>query len=314
MISFWSIVVIVLGLCLFEIISSVDNAIINAQVLSTMRKRYRRWFLIWGMLFAVFIVRGLLPWMIVWATNPSLGPINAFTATFSNNPNIIHSIQLSSPILLMGGGLFLLLLFFHWLFLEEKKFGFMGEVFFFRNGSWLFGLSLAILVLLVSFTIKINPMIALGGLVGSAVFFITYLFKKNTQKTEKDLIKKHISNISKIIYLEVLDASFSIDGVLGAFAFTLSVPLIILGNGFGAFIVRQFTVKHVDTIKKYIYLKNGAMYSIFFLGIIMVLHGFGFNPPVWLSPIVTFAVVGYFFYESKKHIRMNGIKKNSREK
>ena len=122
MINFWSIIVIVLGLCLFETISSVDNAIINAQVLSTMQKKYRRWFLIWGIIFAVFVVRGMLPWIIVWATNPSLGPIGALTATFSNNPEILHSIELSSPILLMGGGVFLLLLFFHWIFLEKKRF------------------------------------------------------------------------------------------------------------------------------------------------------------------------------------------------
>jgi len=111
----------------------------------------------------------------------------------------------------------------------------------------------------------------------------------------------------------VLDANFSIDGVLGAFAFTLSVPLIILGNGLGAFIVRQFTVRNVDRIKKYVYLKNGAMYSILFLGIIMVLDGFGFNAPVWLSPLVTFLVVGYFFYKSKKHIKLEEVKKAFRE-
>ncbi|MCX6750148.1 MAG: DUF475 domain-containing protein [Candidatus Pacearchaeota archaeon] len=306
--NFWSIIVIVLGLCLFETISSIDNAIINAQVLSTMQKKYRRWFLIWGMIFAVFVVRGLLPWMIVWATNPSLGPLGALTATFSNNPAVIQAIELSSPILLMGGGIFLLLLFFHWIFLEGKKFGLMGEMFFFRNGKWFFVLSLVILAVLVSFTIKINPMIAVGAAVGSVVFFITYAFKKHAEKTEKNLMKSHISNISKLVYLEVLDASFSIDGVLGAFAFTLSVPLIILGNGLGAFVVRQFTVSNISSIEKYIYLKNGAMYSIFFLGIIMILHGFGFDAPAWLCPIVTFAVVGYFFYKSKKHIRMNGLK------
>ncbi|MEN9561719.1 MAG: hypothetical protein RIQ56_992, partial [Candidatus Parcubacteria bacterium] len=67
----------VAGLCLFETISSVDNAIINAEVLRTMSPKGRRWFLIWGIIIAVFLVRGLLPWGIVWATLPSLGPIGA---------------------------------------------------------------------------------------------------------------------------------------------------------------------------------------------------------------------------------------------
>ncbi|MGV8171221.1 MAG: DUF475 domain-containing protein, partial [Candidatus Woesearchaeota archaeon] len=114
-----SIILTVLGLCLFETISSIDNAVINASVLRTMSARARRWFLLWGILFAVFMVRGLLPWLIVWMTNPSLGPIGAFTASFSNDPRVIEAIELTAPILLMGGGIFLVFLFLHWLFLEE---------------------------------------------------------------------------------------------------------------------------------------------------------------------------------------------------
>ena len=79
---------IVLGLCLFETISSIDNAIINAEVLSKTGQKARKWFLSWGLLFSVFAVRGLLPWVIIWATLPSLGPIGALTATFSNDPHI----------------------------------------------------------------------------------------------------------------------------------------------------------------------------------------------------------------------------------
>ena len=92
--------------------------------------------------------------------------------------------------------------------------------------------------------------------------------------------------------------SFSIDGVLGAFAFTLSVPLILIGNGIGAIIVRQVTVGNIDRIKKYKYLKNGAMYSILGLGTIMILESFGFHIPSWVSPVITFIVIGFFFYKS----------------
>ncbi len=84
-----SIILIIAGLCLFETISSIDNAIINAEVLSTMQPKARRWFLIWGLLLAVFLIRGLLPWLIVWAAVPSLGPIGALTATFSSDPRVI---------------------------------------------------------------------------------------------------------------------------------------------------------------------------------------------------------------------------------
>ena len=109
-----------------------------------------------------------------------------------------------------------------------------------------------------------------------------------------------LSDISKILYLEVIDMTFSIDGVLGAFAFTLSVPLILIGNGVGAFIVREFTIRNIERIKKYTYLKNGAMYSILFLGSIMLLDSFGFHIPQWLSPVVTFLVIGYFFNKSRR--------------
>lgn len=102
------IVLTVLGLCLFEIVNSFDNAIINAQVLSTMSPKARRWFLFWGLFFAVFIIRGLLPWLIVWATVPSVGFFGAFTATFSNDSLVHEAIEKSAPILLAGGGTFLI--------------------------------------------------------------------------------------------------------------------------------------------------------------------------------------------------------------
>jgi hypothetical protein len=96
----------------------------------------------------------------------------------------------------------------------------------------------------------------------------------------------------------VIDATFSIDGVIGAFAFTMAVPLIIIGNGLGAFVVREMTLRNVDKIKKYLYLKNGAMYSILILGCIMILDSFGFPIPFWVSPLLTFGVVGWFLFKS----------------
>src|SRR3989344_675763 len=178
----------ILGLSLFEAVSSVDNAIINAEVLQTMGARARKWFLTWGMFIAVFLVRGALPFLIIWAFNTSLTPIQVLSAAWSNDPLVLESIEKSAPILLVAGGVFLLFLFLHWLFLE------------------------------------------------------------------------------------IIDTTFSIDGVLGAFAFTLSVPLILLGNGLGALLVRDLTIRNIEHIKKYIYLKNGAMYSILVLGIVMILH------------------------------------------
>lgn len=300
--DFFSIILVVAGLMLFETVSSIDNAVINAEVLSTMGQKARRWFLTWGLFLAVFLMRGLLPLVIVWAANPTLGPLGALTATFSNDPHVIAAIEASSPILLMGGGVFLLFLFFHWLFLEEKQYGLLGERFIQRLGVWFFAVVSILLTIIVWFSLQQHPLVAFGAVVGSTVFFITHGFKQNAEMQEQKLLQSARSDISKILYLEAIDASFSIDGILGAFAFTLSVPLILLGNGLGAIVLRKLTVSNIDRIKQYVYLKNGAMYSIAVLGMIMVLEGFGFHIPHWLSPVSTFAIIGYFFVKSQKAI------------
>lgn len=301
----FTIVVVVLGLCMFETISSIDNAIINAEVLSTMSKRARKWFLLWGLIFAVFMIRGLLPWIIIYAVNPSLGLWGSLTATFSNDPSVKEAIESTAPILLAGGGTFLIFLFFHWLFLEPKNFGIKGEQFFLKKGVWFYAIVSLLLAGLVWFSLKRNPFMAFGAVVGSTAFFITHGFKQNAELNEQKLMSSTQSDLSKILYLEVIDATFSIDGVLGAFAFTLSVPLILLGNGLGAFVVREMTVRNIQNVKKYRYLKNGAMYSILFLGVIMLLDAFGQHVPFWLSPLVTFLVIGFFFFKSKAELKLS---------
>src|SRR3989338_6977870 len=298
--DWFSIILTVLGLSLFELIISVDNAIINAQVLGTMSKKARRWFLIWGILIAVFLVRGLLPWLIIWMGNPSLGPIQALTASFISDPSVAKIIEESAPVLLIGGGTFLTFLFFHWIFLEPKHYGLIGEEFIHKRGVWFFAVVSVLLALIVWLAIKINPLMAFGAVVGSTAFFITHGFKENAEQAEKEMMEgsAKMSDMSKILYLEVIDATFSIDGILGAFAFTFAIPLILIGNGIGALVVRQLTISNVERIKRYKYLKNGAMYSIFALGLIMLFHSFGYDIPEWFSPVVTFTTVGYFFRKS----------------
>ena len=298
-----SLALIVFGLVLFETITSIDNAIINAQVLSTMQTWARRWFLCWGLLIAVFVVRGLLPWLIVWATVPSLGPMGALLSTFSGDAAVVAAIEKAAPVLQIGGGTFLIFLFFQWLLVEPKNYGLAGEAFFQRQGGWFFTVVSILLAVLVWFALRKEAVMAFGAVVGSAAFFITHGFREQAERAEVDLLQKRRSNWSKILYLEVIDATFSIDGVLGAFAFTMSVPLILLGNGLGALVVRQLTVGNVERIKKYLYLKNGAMYSILCLGLFMVMESFGVHVPVWVSPLTTFGVVGFFFMKSRAALR-----------
>jgi hypothetical protein len=234
---------------------------------------------------------------------PALGPIGALTATFSGDASVLEAVEKAAPTLLIGGGTFLLFLFFHWLFIEPKNYGLAGEEFFHKQGVWFFAIVAILLAVIVWLALKTNPAMAFGAVVGSTAFFITHGFRQQAEHAEKNLMSQGMSDWSKILYLEVIDATFSIDGVLGAFAFTLSVPLILLGNGLGALVVRQLTISNVDRIKKYLYLKNGAMYSVLFLGIFMVLESFGIHIPVWLSPLMTCGVVAFFFLKSKAALR-----------
>jgi hypothetical protein len=302
-----SAILIVLGLALFESITSIDNAIINAEVLQGMKPRARRWFLTWGIFIAVFVVRGILPWLIVWVMTPGLGPWDALTASLTGDPAALAAIQASSPVLLMGGGVFFIFLFCHWIFLEPKKIGLPVESFISRQGAWFYAVVSIALTLIVWFALKESPMLAFGAVVGSSAFFITHGFKRYAEEQEARILsgESHMSDIGKILYLEVIDLTFSIDGVVGAFAFTLSVPLILLGNGIGAIVVRQLTVYGVDRIKKYIYLKNGAMYSVLVLGCVMLAHGFGRHVPEWFTPLTTFLIVGYFFLKSRWQANKN---------
>jgi hypothetical protein len=301
-----TILLTVAALCLFEIITSIDNAVINAEVLSGMSEKSRKWFLLWGFLFAVIVVRGLLPLIIVWLANPGQGIFDVLTMTFSGGDTARLAVEQSAPILLAGGGTFLIFLFFSWLFIEPKNYGLRGESFFNRQGAWFFALISIILAIIVWLALKVDPLMAFGAVVGSTAFFIIHGFKEYAEQKERELMKSDVSDVSKLAYLEVLDTSFSIDGIIGAFAFTFSVPLIFIGNGLGAFILRRLTVGNIERIKRYKYLKNGAMYSIFFLGMIMVLDAFGLNIPELLSPVITFIVVGYFFYKSRMEISKNG--------
>ncbi len=298
--SFFYVLLTIVGLSIFEIITSIDNAIINAEVLGNMGKRARRWFLTWGILSSVFLVRGFLPFIILYAATPSLGIWGTFTAAFSNNREVAQTVQESSHVLLIAGGVFLIFLFLHWLFLEPKNFGLRGERFLQSQGAWFFAVVSILLTAIVWFAYSMHhPLLQFGAVVGSTAFFIIHGFRTYAEEQEKKLFSSGMSDFAKIAYLEILDASFSIDGIIGAFAFTFALPLILVGNGLGAIILRQLTVGNIERIKHYKYLKNGAMYSILVLGVVMLLHSFGVTVPEWLSPIATFATVGYFFHKSR---------------
>lgn len=301
--------VVVLGLCTFEVISSVDNAIINAHVIKTLPDKFKKFFLFWGLIIAVFAVRGILPFLIVWLANPAFSFTQVIGFVFHPTAEIESYVEQSQSLLLLGGGVYLFMVFLSWLFLEEKKYAFFVEGFIHRQSVWFYAFASLFFTGVVYFSVNVNPILALSAAIGSTAFFITDGFKRNAEEKEKQLLSGNMSAWSKILYLEVLDATFSIDGVIGAFAFTTSIPLIFLGNGLGAFIVREMTIRGVDTISKFAYLKNGAMYSIGVLGGIMVLEAFGKHYPFWLAPLNTTLLLLIFLGLSIREMKMTGKNK-----
>jgi len=309
--SLIDIFLIIGGLAVFEVVNSIDNAIVNAHVLKTMSAKWRRIFLIWGLFFAVFVVRGVLPFLIVWITVPGIGFVAAFQAMFSGSPEVANAITEGKPLILMGAGVFLLLLYLHWLFLEEKTPLFVTDKLIKPHfGIWFFACTAVLLTVLLYFA-KVDPLLMLSAAIGNAMFFILYGFREQAEKESQYLMKGggHLGDFSKLLYLEVLDMSFSFDGVLGAFAFTTSIPLILIGNGIGALVVRELTIKSIDKVAQYKFLKNGAMTSIGILGAIIIFEslaeklGLGVSIPSAAAPLITFALIGVAFWESKKLLK-----------
>jgi hypothetical protein len=294
-------IAIVIGLIVFEVVNSVDNAVINATVLKTMSVLWRKRFLFIGILTSVFLVRFLLPLAIVWISVPTISLSEIFLAFSGQSQVAAQAITIQKPVILMFGAVFLLYLYFHWLFLEQKDNLYLERFLKEKHGAWFFAVAAVILVTIMYFA-RYNPLMMLAAAVGSATFFIIYGLRETAKTGEENMVvgSSGLSDLSKFVYLEVLDATFSFDGVVGAFAFTINLLLILIGMGIGAIVVRELTVKGVDTIGKYKYLKNGALTSIGFLGFFMLVESFGVELPSYIPTIVTFIVVGYAFYKSRR--------------
>jgi len=297
-----SAIITIVGLLVLEVVQSVDNAIVNAHMLKTMSPRARKWFLLWGILTAVFVVRGLLPLLIVWLAAPGISIWQAVQATFGGAPAAREAMDKSAYVLLIGGGMFLLLLYFHWLFLEKKDPYFLPDRFIKeQHGVWFFATAALLLVGLM-WAERGRPFAMIAAAAGNAVFFILYGFRQTAEQQEHAL-ESGQSDLAKLMFLEVLDLSFSIDGIFGSFAFTTNVLLILIGNGIGAMIVRDLTVRGIDRVGKYRWLKNGAMTSIGFLGAFMVAEALGLHAPQWIPTASTLLIVGLAFWSSDRHLK-----------
>ena len=277
-------------LVLLEVTFSFDNAVINSKILARMSRVWQTIFLTVGIIIAVFIVRFSLPVALVMvATNIEFNEV----VTMALNDPDQYSIALheAAPVINAFGGSFLLMLgisYFidrkkdiHWLGLIEKRLAMAGK---YENFKALAMLSLA-LILYATVGPEQRIVVLVAALIGITLHMLLEVmgaFFAHHQSNAHALTG--LAAFMSFLYLEVLDSSFSLDGVIGAFAITSDVLLIIAGLGVGAFWVRSLTVFLVrnKTLDHYRYLEHGAHWAILALGMVMVLKLYHIEPPEWI--------------------------------
>lgn len=313
----FNMIVIVLILGVLEVSLSFDNAVVNASVLKTWDEFWKKLFLTAGMLVAVFGMRLLFPLFIVAQTaDMSLADVWRLAL---NNPSeysaklIAHNAEIS-----LFGGVFLLLVFLNFIFDKEREVHWLGDL---ERRLGLLGrvktipvfLSLLAIVVTLSLVAEEQKFaVLMAGLWGIIIYIGVDIISTMIESEEDDpaignMIKR--GSIGGFLYLEVLDASFSFDGVIGAFAITKDIIIIMLGLGIGAMFVRSLTIFLVEkeTLDEYIYLEHGAHYAIGILAFIMLL-----SVKVHIPEIVTGLIGGVMIclslWSSIRHKRNTGKK------
>ncbi|WGG49627.1 DUF475 domain-containing protein [Rugamonas sp. DEMB1] len=296
-----------------EVSLSFDNAVVNASVLKTWDKFWQGLFLGVGIIIAVFGMRLLFPLVIV-AQAADLGLVEVWNLAL-NDPNA-YSTHLTNHHAEVAafGGIFLLLVFLnfllddekelHWLGHLEEKLGALGKV-----SSIAVMIAIGTLLASLGMVEDAQKLVVLtsglwGVLTYVGVDVVSSLLEKEESEGSNvgDLVKR--GGIGGFLYLEVLDASFSFDGVIGAFAITKDVVIIMLGLAIGAMFVRSMTVFLVKkgTLDEFVYLEHGAHYAIGILALIM-LASMKFHVPELFTGLIGVAFIVASLWSSIRHRR-----------
>lgn len=310
---------LLLVLAVLEVSLSFDNAIINAAVLKRMSPFWRQMFLTVGILIAVFGMRLLFPLVIVWVT-AGIGPVRAMELALhppphgalefpDGSPSYEKLIVAAHPQIAAFGGMFLLMLFldfvFHdrdikwlkWIEVPFARVGRLGQV-----SVTVAGATLVLVGSRLTHSADERATVLTAGVLG----LVTYLAVNGVSRAfrpagaydtrEDATVGKAVgrAGFTLFLYLEVLDAAFSFDGVTGAFAITSDPIVIALGLGLvGSMFVRSITIYLVkqDTLDRYVYLEHGAHWAIGALAVIML----GSIDPRLEVPEAVTASVGVIF-------------------
>jgi uncharacterized protein len=303
---------IIVVLSILEVSLSFDNAVVNASVLKEMDEVWQRRFLTWGMLIAVFGMRIVFPLAIV-AIAAGLGPIDALNLSL-NNPREYEAIVSGAHVGIAGfGGAFLAMVglsfFFdgekdvHWIEWLEAKLSVVSNI----KAAEI----ALLLVVLYLISLLLSPADALTFMVAGTLGLVTFIaveaistileMREHAMKLQGAVVR---SGLGGFLYLNILDASFSFDGVIGAFALSNNMVVIALGLSIGAMFVRSMTIHLVQkgTLAEYRYLEHGAFWAIIVLGAIMLLSA-KFHIPEVFTGLIGAVLIGLSLWWSVRHNR-----------
>lgn len=315
--AMFSALLITFILAVMEISLSFDNAVVNASVLKHWDKFWKTIFLTVGILVAVFGMRLLFPIVIV-AVTADMGMAEVVQLALNNPKEYSDKLIAHHAEIAAFGGMFLLLVFLNFMFDEqdmhwfdwlERRLSQLGKV----DAMSVF-VALAILMLSLTWVDDAKKAVVLtAGVWGVLVYLATNVLSsllegddnEDEENTSQQSSGKEVTGaiakggIAGFLYLEVLDASFSFDGVIGAFAITNDVIIIMLGLAIGAMFVRSMTIFLVEkgTLDEFVYLEHGAHYAIGALAIIMLLS-MKFHIPEIITGLIGVAFIGWAIVSS----------------
>lgn len=298
-------VAIVAILGVLETSLSFDNAVVNASVLKNWDEKWRQRFLVWGMPIAVFGMRLVFPLAIV-ALTAHLSPLAALSLAVSDPGQYETILKSVHHEVAAFGGVFLLMVFMdfflqeekdhHWIPFIEEPLAKIGKL----------GVESAIALLVVLGAAAYIPATEQLAFLTAGVWgLITYVAANavGTMAGGDDVANNIIKQgVGGFMYLELLDASFSFDGVIAAFALTNNIFIMMIGLSVGAMFVRSMTLHLVDkgTLNEYRFLEHGAFWAIGALAAIMFVGAAGVEIPEVVTGLLGAAAIGASFWSSIK--------------
>ena len=285
-------VFIALVLAILEMSLSFDNAVVNAMKLEKMSPKWRHRFITWGILIAVFGMRFLFPLLVV-AIFAKLNILAVLNMALNDVHEYAHYLELTHAPIVAFGGAFLLMLFMdyfteknkevHWIKPLEDKLQKLSKI----RGICTLVTLVVLGLLMLKLPENIRQSVFTSGISGIITYLIIdgvaeWLEKRQEERAKlcADTIK--CSGLVGFLYLELIDASFSLDGVLGAFALSQDILIITIGLFIGAMFVRSLTIMLVEkkTLDQFLYLEHGAHWAIGTLAILMFVSTFHEVPEV----------------------------------